>query len=140
MPDQQSHGELVNELLSQDKGISESQFEEVRMKIEQTLNKAEQKIRRMRQAIYIAFCVLLVSYTAILPIQIYGAFSSKLVFAIWSNILWGSLFCIFVFSLLIFVKYRPIISQAQNEIQTMILSDLQRQIAELAKGLDKGGK
>jgi hypothetical protein len=43
MPGQQSHDELVNDLLSKDKGISESQFEEVRMKIEQTLNKAEQQ-------------------------------------------------------------------------------------------------
>jgi hypothetical protein len=140
MPEQQSQGELVNELLSQDKGISESQFEEVRMKIEQILNKANQQEKWVRRAILVAVCVLFLSYAAAILLKGHGPRLVDWVTVAWGLCVLGSLICTTVFSLLYFIKYRPAVSRTRNELHTTILSDLQRQVAELAKRLDKVGK
>jgi len=164
MPEQQSQGELVNELLSQDKGISESQLEEVRMKIEQILNKANQQEKWVRRAILVAVCVLFLSYAAAILLKGHGprlvdwvtvawgvcvSAMARLLGPVlagdWVTVAWGlcvlgSLICTTVFSLLYFIKYRPAVSRTRNELHTTILSDLQRQVAELAKRLDKVGK
>ena len=110
------------------------------MKIEQTLKKAEQQEKRMRRAIVVAVCVLFLSYAAIIPLEILGPKLGDWVFAALAVCGFGSFVSTIFFSLLYFVKYRPAVSRSRNELQTTILSDLQRQVALLAKGLDKGGK
>jgi hypothetical protein len=94
----------------------------------------------MRRAILVAVCVLLLSCAALIPLEILGPKLGNWVFVAYFIFGGGSFVCTIVFSLLHFVKYRPAVSRSRNELQTTILSDLQRQVALLAKGLDKGEK
>jgi len=137
MPNSQNTTRFATQLLQQDQPLSDSQYKEYRMKLENALTTAQ---RRQKQAYRVAVvsCVICVTLIFVGGSQIFGSFDP------WdksANIVSMTLGVIYLFSAVIFPlsiasyysRFRPRVREAREQLRDASILDLQREICELRK-------
>ncbi len=150
MPNGKRHKSFAQSLVEHDELMSESQFKEYRMQLEQKLTGALRFERRVRLAAIIAWLVAILLPLAVvvidriargmsplppirlaLPVEIHaipGTFSNVV-----GVIYMATIFFAWLIVLVYLVKSRPALHRARDEYQAALFADLQRQLAELKR-------
>ena len=137
-------------LVDQDEPISESQFKEYRMHLEQKLTAAKRSERRVRITAIIAWLVAILLPLGVVVIDRFGRGMFLLppirlalpveVHAVQGTIgnVLGVFYMVTIFVawlivLVYLIKSRPAFHRARDEYQAALLADLQRQVTELKR-------
>lgn len=139
MTERADREDLIANLLQQDHQLTDIQMKEYRMKLEQRIEKAERQARQMRIAIYVVLGVWLFAFATAPIVEALGTEMSNTVNVVWFIALAASPLCGAWFLLRYLAKYRPAVSHGRTELQTAMILQLQRQVADLVARLDKEG-
>jgi hypothetical protein len=129
--------ELVDNLISQDAGISESQLEEKRVSLMNTLADLERRAQKIRKASFIACGAFVACILAVLPLEIFQLTRVPWVAPLWA--VCGSNIALFTAGILVTLytyKYRPALRRGRSDLQTMMIMELHREIVELKNRLE----
>jgi len=150
MADGKQHRSFAELLLAQDQPLSESQFKEYRMQLEEKLASAVRLEKRVRLVAIVAWIAAIVLPLAVavvdriargmsplppirlgIPPEVHaapGTFASVLgvIYMVTISFAW-------LVGLLYLIKSRPSLRRAREEYQAALLADLQRQIAEIKR-------
>ena len=150
MSDGKSHKTFSELLVNQDEPISESQFKEYRMHLEQKLTAAERSERRIRTTAIVAWLVAIVLPLGVVVIDRIGRGMSLLppirlalpvevhavpgtIGNVVSVLYMATIFFAWLIVLVYLIKSRPAFHRARDEYQAALFTDLQRQVAELKR-------
>jgi len=141
---------FAESLLAQDQSMSESQFKEYRMHLEEKLVSAVRLEKRMRLVTIVAWIAAIVLPLAVavidriargmtplppirlgLPPEVHaapGTFANALgvIYMVTISVAW-------LVGLVYLIRSRPSLRRARDEYQAVLLTDLQRQIAEMKR-------
>ena len=126
----------VDAILAQDATVSSFQFEEFRMNLEVSIQRLEQRARTIRRASLWGLGILITCVVSVIPIEMFGISRYEWVYPIWSGcglvamVSTGVLTCIYSY------KYRPALKRKRCDLQSMMIAQLQQQVAELSSRLD----
>lgn len=132
--------ELVNNLLAQDSGLSQTRMEEQRMQLEQNIDKAERQARHMRIGIYLSIGTYLTAFALLPFLEAMGDRMGPVLNMVWVIALTAAPLCAIWFIAVYLIKYRPAVGKTRTEFQNTIILQLQQQVAELTERLSKEGK
>ena len=125
------------QLLQQDEPLSDSQYKEYRMKLENALTTAERREKLARRVVVVS-CV--VSFTLIFVggSQIFGDFDpwskEATIVSVTLGVIYFLAAVIFPLSLASYYsRFRPRVREAKEQIRDASILDLQREICELRK-------
>lgn len=140
MTERSPREELVNNLLAQDSKLSQTQMEEQRMRLEQTIDRAERQARHVRIGIYLSIGTYLTAFALLPFLAAVGNRMGTALNMVWVIALTAAPLCAIWFIVVYLVKYRPAVGQTRTEFQNTIILQLQQQVAELTERLSKEGK
>jgi hypothetical protein len=128
---------LAEDLMSHDSGMPDSQFEEFHMSLQKSVESLERRAHVVRRACFVAVGILIACYLAVIPMELFQLIRIAWVGAIWMACSWLALIATVGLLTAYWSKFRPALQHGRTEVQTAILLELQRQIAELSRRLDK---
>lgn len=146
MPEGDLRQQRVDKLLAQDPEISDSELEEFRMQMDQSIELLEQKSKGTRRRILIALAIYLVGMVIcwLSVLLWHGAATSATaglvrgllhwLFAVTAIVaaltgIWGA--AVYVF------KYAPQLSRARFDLQMSMMVELQQQVKQLREDMDR---
>ena len=130
MTESRRRRKFVDELVSQDAAISQFDFEEFRMNLEEKLKSTERRAGVVRRASLIASAATLAFFTAT------GLLAHpRWVQAVSAICFFAALISSGVLLSLYWHKYRPAVDRARGDLHISMIADLQRQIAALSERL-----
>ena len=133
-----THRKQVAALVAQDPEINDSRLKEFRMQLEQSLAKWERDGRVVRRAGWIAAAVSILGMFTILPLQAIPALrQNAVVLFLWCLIWLASLVVAGFFIVLYREKYAPGINRARFDLQVAMIHELQQQLEELRRRVDR---
>jgi hypothetical protein len=128
------HGrKFAEELVSQDNGVSQFDFEEFGMNLDKSLESLERRARSVRRASLIASGLAIA--TLVLA-MLSMATNVRWVVCVLGVCFYLALIVAGVLLTLYWHKYRPAVDRTRSDLQISMISDLQRQIAALSRRLD----
>ena len=134
MSDPRRREQFTEGLLAQEDDLGKSQYEEYRMELEKMINRAERNEIQVRTATIVAWaCVFLCPWVMMCVDQ--GGWAPDFVMFILGSVYFLSIVCSVAFTLLYLLKYRPALTRTRDERQVAILSELEKQMAELSRRL-----
>lgn len=139
MPNSDPARERRDNLLKQDEGLNEETLRNERMTLAQTLETLEERAWKLQRASYVGLAVVIVCVLAILPMEAFHWRQILWVAVLWGVIGYGAFLVTVVLLVIDWFQYRPAIERKRSKLQTTLLIDLQRQIAEVRAELDRRG-
>jgi hypothetical protein len=135
MPDQHNPRGFASRLLQQDESLSDSKYQEYRMKLENALRVAERR-EKLAGRVVVASCVITVTLMFVGGSRLLGDFDPWSKEANFVSVAAGVVYLlatgVFFLSLAsYFSRFRPGVKAAREEIRDAMLLDLQRQVREL---------
>lgn len=124
----------VDTLISQDRGISESQLQEFRMNLEKSLEKLERQAESSRKnairsvaavLVCLVFAFLINSYQALAPAP------NQILAPIWTACTWIAMITCATVLVRYWTKHRPALERGRMDLQIAMFGELQQQIAAL---------
>ena len=143
MNNPESRKSLVEGLVAQDAGISETQLKEFRMNLEQSLESLEQKAHASRRATLRAVAAVVVCYIFGFALEMTQGFSPlpiNIIAPIWSLCSFAALITTGVVVVRYWSKHRPALERGRTDLQIAMFGELQRQVSELSQRLNAPGK
>lgn len=143
MNNPESRKSLVEGLVAQDAGISETQLKEFRMNLEQSLESLEQKANSSRRATIRAIGAVVVCYIfglALNSVQHVTPLPHAVIGPLWIFCTWGSLITSAVLVTRYWSRHRPALERGRTDLQIAMFGELQRQVSELSQRLNAPGK
>lgn len=126
-------------LLAQDAGLSDTQFKEFRMQLEQSLHALEQRARSSQRATIRAAGAVVLCWIAGFIMNMGQGFSPlpvNIVGPIWVACTWISLICVAVFGVRYWTQHRPALERGRIDLQIAMFNELQRQMTRLADRIE----
>lgn len=139
MPNSDPARQHRDNLLKQDDGLNEETLRNERMTLAQTLETLEERAWKIQRASYVGLAVVIVCVLAILPMEAFHWRQILWVAVLWGVIGYGAFLVTVVLLVIDWFQYRPAIERKRSKLQTTLLIDLQRQIAEVRAELDRRG-
>lgn len=131
MPDHEPMPRLVENLLSQDRELTEDTLRRQRMELELKLEETEDFAKKVRRASLIGVGITVGFWIGILPLEFFrlGNISwIRVTYAVLANL---SLLTTGVLLTLYWHRYRPAIDRQRVDLQMTLLRDMQRQIEQI---------
>lgn len=134
--------EQRNNLINQDAGISQTQFEEFRMNLDQSLNAVEQRVQASRLATIRSVMAVVVCYLFGLVLQMTQQYTpfKEIVLPLWALATNAALITAGVLVTRYWYKHRPALERERTDLQIAMFSELQRQLNQLNERLDQQAK
>ncbi|MBI3866372.1 MAG: hypothetical protein HY290_31215 [Planctomycetia bacterium] len=130
----------VDRLIAADSGISESLLQELRMRLENSLDSLEETARSSRRNAMrsvVALCICTAGAFVLNTVEGLGSPVPPAIGMAWVLATWAAL----ISSIVIIARYwhthRPALERGRTDLQIAMFGELQRQIAELNRRLDK---
>jgi len=130
---------LVEGLIAQDGGISESQFEEFRMNLAHSLESLERRAQSSRRATIRSLVAVIICYGFghfLRMTQSSPPWPYEIIIPIWALCSWIALITAGVLVARYWYKHRPALERGRTDVQIAMFGELQRQIAQLAQRID----
>lgn len=143
MNNPESRKSLVEGLVAQDDGISETQLKEFRMNLEQSLESLELKAHSSRRATIRSLGVVTACYLvgfALQMIQNLAPLPFDLILPLWSFCTTAALITAVVIVVRYWSLHRPALERGRIDLQITMFGELQRQVSELNERLGGAGK
>jgi hypothetical protein len=134
--------ERVEELISQDAGISPSQLKEFHVQLEQSLEQLERQAQSSRRATLWAVAAVVVGYVFGLALQMTREFTPlpyNIIIPLWAVGTWIALIIAGVLGVRYWSIHRPALERGRIDLQIAMFGELQRQIAALNHRLGERG-
>lgn len=136
--------DFVENLLSRDEEVAATNFEEFRMNLEQKISRIQHRSRMIRRWSFVGVGVFCAICAIIFFIQVQDLILERLdlvgyewiYFALGTSGIMAFL-ATGMLAALNQYKYLPAIKRARFDLQTAMIEDLQRQVAELTRRLDE---
>jgi hypothetical protein len=127
----------VENLLAQDTAITTFHFEEFRMQLESSIKRLERRADFLNRASWYGAAVLVAIIVSVLPMEYFKLFTMEWVRMIWAGFGQVVLFTTAVMAGLFQYRYKPALERAKSDLQMSLFAQLQAQVAELSRKLDK---
>ena len=149
MPEHDLHERRVKKLLAQDPEINDTQLEEFRMQLQQSIESLEENSTRTRRRVLIALAVFLAGIVVCQFFMVLwqdaaasraAALERLLIYlpAVITTLV-AALTGIWAVALYVF-KYAPQLNRARFDLQTSMMLELQQQVKQLYENMDRREK
>lgn len=132
--------ESIDNLISQDSGINESQMKGFQMELKQTITSLEAKVQSSKKTLvrlFVLYAILMTFGIAMSPVPADSNYG-KIIMIGWVVVGWGTLLSFFVIATRYWVIHRPALENKRAELQIAMFEELQQQMAALKERLNGG--
>lgn len=134
--------ESIDNLISQDSGINESQMKEFQMELKQSITDLEAKVLSSKKTIVrliVLYAIFMVFGFAMNAGQsVVGSAYIEVILGVWVTTCWGILIAFFVIATRYWINHRPALENKRAELQIAMFEELQQQMAALKERLNGG--
>ncbi len=142
MTEQMPRPESINNLISQDSGINESQMKEFQMELKQTITDLEAKVQSCKKTIVrliVLYAILMVfGFAMNSGQQVVNSAYIQVILGVWMTACWGILIAFFIIATRYWINHRPALEHKRAELQIAMFEELQQQMAALKERLNGG--
>lgn len=134
--------QLIEGLVAQDTGISDTHLQEFRMNLEQSLEQLETRAESSRRATIRSLIAVTICYIfgfALNSIQPFSSVPFEVIGPIWMLCTWASLITAAVIVGRYWYRHRPALERGRTDMQIAMFGELQRQIADLQNQIQRPG-
>ena len=128
----------IDDLMSQDHAVTSFAYDEFRKQLEASIQRLEHRARVIRLASHWSLGALITCILCTLPLEMFGLFAKyEWVRPVWSGCGVVVMLITAVLAGIYQYRYQPALNRAKSDLQAALFAQLQQQIADLGRRLDR---